>query len=101
MPDKTATLCASKNDRYRTFNGIDCDGNARRLMADIERNIPAATRSAPFWPYFMAKRQPKSGPAPDDLFLIHCHINQIRELFDETGDREAAALLVLIEEECC
>ena len=28
-----------------------------------------------FWNYFLAKRQPKNGPKPDDLFLIHCHIN--------------------------
>lgn len=49
----------------------------------------------------MAKRQPKSGPAPDDLFLIHCHINLIRELFDECGDDAAQALLTRLEEECC
>lgn len=93
--------CRSKADRYVTFNDIDCAGNARRIMACIERNSAGAGRSAPFWPYFMAKRQPKSGPAPDDLFLVHCHINQIRELFEECGDGEALALLTRVEEECC
>lgn len=93
--------CGRKGDRYVTFNDIDCTGNARQLMECIERNIPGAQRSAPFWSYFMAKRQPKSGPAPDDLFLIHCHINLIRELFDECGDDAAQALLTRLEEECC
>lgn len=93
--------CIKKADRYVTFSGIDCDGNARLIMALIERNIPRAGRSAPFWPYFMAKRQPKSGSAPDDLFLIHCHINQVRELFEECGDSGAQTMLTQLEEECC
>lgn len=101
METKPGCGCRSQTDRYVSFADIDCDGNARRLMDLIERNIPQAGRSGPFWPYFMAKREPKSGTAPDDLFLIHCHINQIRELFEETGDAEAKALLVRIEEECC
>jgi hypothetical protein len=93
--------CANKPDRYVTFVDIDCAGNARRIMECIERDVPRAGRTAPFWPYFMAKRQPKCGTAPDDLFLIHCHINLIRELFDECGDTAAQALLTQVEEECC
>jgi hypothetical protein len=49
----------------------------------------------------MGKRTPPSGPAPDDLFLVHCHINQIRELFEECNDAEALAFLLRVEEECC
>ena len=52
------------------------------------------------WPAVL-KRKPRSGPPPDDLFLVHCHINQIRELFEERADAEALALLSLLEEECC
>jgi len=92
--------CRSKTDRYESFNGIDCDGNARRVMEFIERNI-AAGHGNGFWEYFMAKRQPKSGPAPDDLFLVHCHINQIREFFEDCDDAEALELLMQVEEECC
>lgn len=101
MDQKPGCGCGARGDRYVSFSDIDCDGNARRVMACIERNVARAVRTAPFWPYFMAKRQPKSGTAPDDLFLIHCHINVIRELFDETGDVEAMTLLVQLEEECC
>jgi hypothetical protein len=93
--------CRQKTDRYLSFAGIDCAGNARRLMDCIERNLPAAGDERAFWQYFMAKRQPRSGPAPDDLFLVHAHINQIRELFEDCGDAAALALLLQVEEECC
>lgn len=93
--------CQRKTDRYITFDGLDCDGNARRVMACIERNMQAAGQAHPFWTYFMAKRQPRSGPVPDDLFLVHSHINQIREFFEECADDAALALLTQVEEECC
>jgi hypothetical protein len=92
---------SNKTDRYVSFSGIDCDGNARRVMEFIQRNLAAAPQSKPFWDYFMGKRTPPSGPAPDDLFLVHCHINQIRELFEECADAEALAFLLRVEEECC
>lgn len=104
---KTSTLsqqdcgCDRKGDRYVTFKDIDCAGNARRIMEFIEHNTAETGGSSPFWQYFMAKRQPRSGPAPDDLFLIHSHINQIRELFEARGDEVALALLTQVEEECC
>jgi hypothetical protein len=93
--------CRKKGDRYTSFDGIDCDGNARRVMAYIEQNTAASEQEYPFWAYFMAKRQPRSGPAPDDLFLVHSHINQIREFFEERGDAAALELLTQLEEDCC
>jgi hypothetical protein len=93
--------CSKVADRYVSFDGIDCNGNASRVMALVERNLADAEKSGPFWEYFTIKRTPRSGPAPDDLFLVHCHINQIRELFEEHADEEALALLSLLEEECC
>jgi hypothetical protein len=93
--------CNKGADRYVSFTGIDCNGNANRVMALIERNLAKSEKNSPFWEYFAAKRKPRSGPPPDDLFLVHCHINQIRELFEECADEEALALLSLLEEECC
>ena len=93
--------CGSTADRYKSFEGIDCDGNARKVMSLIERYAQEAGEGRAFWDYFMAKRSPRSGPKPDDLFLIHCHINQVRELFERHGDGESQALLVQLEEECC
>lgn len=93
--------CRQKTDRYISFDGIDCAGNARRIMECIERNQESAGAGQAFWVYFMAKRHPAHGLAPDDLFLVHSHINQIRELFENSGDSEALALLFQVEEECC
>lgn len=93
--------CRANTDRYISFAGIDCAGNARRVMAFIERNMAASGEAQAFWTYFMAKRTPRSGPAPDDLFLVHSYINQIREFFEACGDTEALELLLQVEEECC
>jgi len=93
--------CSKKTDRYLSFDGIDCNGNARIVMESIERHLAGAGQNGPFWEYFMSKRRPRSGPPPDNLFLVHCHINQIRELFEERADAQALALLSLLEEECC
>jgi len=93
--------CRKEPDRYVSFDGIDCNGNAHRMMELIEKHLAESGQSAPFWEYFMNKRTPRNGPPPDDLFLVHCHINQIRELFEELADDEALALLSLLEEECC
>jgi len=93
--------CRKPSDRYTSFAGIDCDLNARRVMACIERNLAASAGDQPFWTYFMGKRTSRSGPAPDDLFLVHSHINQIREFFEECGDTAALELLTQLEEECC
>jgi hypothetical protein len=88
-------------DRYISFEGIDCDENAERLMTCIERQIELPERSNAFWDYFMKKRAGGSGPKPDALFLIHSNINQVRELFETWQDEEAMELLLKLEEECC
>jgi len=93
--------CSKKADRYLSFEGIDCSGNARRVMALIEQNRVNSGPKSSFWEYFMAKRQPPSGPVPDDLFLVHSYINQIRELFEECADHAALELLMQVEENCC
>jgi hypothetical protein len=88
-------------DRYVSFAGIDCDGNARRIMVHIDKHLAIAERCNAFWEYFKKKRAGGSGPKPDALFLIHSNINQVRELFETWHDAEALALLVQLEEECC
>ncbi|MDD5365281.1 MAG: N(2)-fixation sustaining protein CowN [Gallionellaceae bacterium] len=94
--------CGCKNtDRYVSFQGIDCDSNARQIMACIDRHLALPGRCNAFWEYFGKKRSGGSGPKPDELFLIHSNINQVRELFETWEDREALHLLALLEEECC
>lgn len=98
-----ASTCAGKKslDRYTSFEGIDCDGKARRIMEIIEQRMAASDNAHPFLNYFMKKRLPKSGPKPDDLFLIHSNINQIREFFEDSGDLASLELLMQLEEACC
>lgn len=94
--------CGCTNiDRYVSFQGIDCDGNARRIMDCIDRHLAIPGRSNLFWEYFTKKRAGGSGPRPDDLFLLHSNINQVRELFEAWDDEESMRLLVQLEEECC
>ena len=88
-------------DRYISFIGLDCDAKAAQLMALIRRHIDDPAGSNVFWEYFKKKAAGGSGPRPDDLFLVHCHLNQIRELFEEREDAEGLALLDRIEQECC
>ena len=93
--------CRQKPDRYVSFEGIDCAGNARRIMECIDRHLEIPGRNNGFWEYFNKKRSGGSGRKPDDLFLIHCNINQVRELFETWEDEEALHLLEQLEEECC
>lgn len=91
----------SVGDRYISFLGLDCDGRATRVMACIDRLLANPANGNKFWDYFMKKRNPPSGPQPDDLLLIHSSINQVRELFETCEDEEALTLLADLEETCC
>lgn len=93
--------CKKKTDRYVSFVGIDCDGNARRIMEMIDHHLAIPGRDNSFWTYFAKKRAGGSGPRPSDLFLIHSNINQVRELFETWQDEGALQLLEQLEEECC
>jgi hypothetical protein len=91
----------AKPDRYVSFIGLDCDAKAARLMARLRHTIDDPRHSNVFWEYFKKKAAGGSGPRPDDLFLIHSNLNQIRELFEQHADADALALLDHIEEVCC
>jgi hypothetical protein len=99
--DRASGTCYKTLDRYTSFEGIDCDGKARRMMECIEQKMAASGTVHPFLTYFMKKRSPKSGPKPDDLFLIHANINQIREFFEDCDDQASLELLMQLEETCC
>jgi predicted SAM-dependent methyltransferase len=80
---------------------MDCDGKAQRIMQCVDRHLAIPERNNAFWVYFSGKRAGGSGPRPDNLFLIHSNINQVRELFETWEDHEALHLLQQLEEECC
>jgi hypothetical protein len=100
LPQTTASE-EDKPPRYISFIGLDCDAKAAELMAFIQHHVGDPAHSNAFWEYFKKKAAGGSGPKPDDLFLIHSNLNQIRELFEQREDTEALALLDRIETECC
>lgn len=100
-PAGSTGAIGSSTDRYVSFAGIDCAGNARRLMESLDRHIADPAKNNAFWQYFNQRRYGGSGPRPDDLMLIHSYLNQIREFLESCADEEALALLQQIEEECC
>lgn len=97
----------TKPDRYVTFNGIDGDGNARRLVNMLRRHIDDPAKTNPFWERFKEKlamagsAAANNGRILDDLFLVHSYINNIRELFEEYEDYAALELLHQVEAESC
>jgi N(2)-fixation sustaining protein CowN len=92
---------AVKLDRYVSFIGLDCDAKATRLVELIHAHIDKSKYNAPFWEYFKKKAAGSFGPRPDNLLLIHSHLNEIRELFEQIADTEGMNLLDQLEQECC
>jgi len=71
MSTPPSPCCAAQPDRYVSFKGIDCDGNARRLMDTLLR---------------LRSDDPDEQP--------------LRELFERHHDQEALDLLEQLEEQC-
>lgn len=88
-------------DRYISFKGIDCNGNAEKLMQQVAGYAERAGDYDALVRYLLNKRTGASGPQPDDLFLIHAHLNSLRELFEAYDDANALELLDWVEENCC
>ncbi|WP_319412282.1 N(2)-fixation sustaining protein CowN [uncultured Cohaesibacter sp.] len=91
-------------DRYVSFIGIECDRNAEKIVGFIERLATGAAKDNAYWQAFLTKiEKSRSGDTAtgDALFLVHSHINLIRDLFEEYQDEEAMALLEKVEIECC
>jgi hypothetical protein len=85
-------------DRYRSFKGIDFDGQASRMMVRIESHTQAI--DDPFWTYFHNRRHATEGMRCDDQLLLASFVNQIRELFELRGDETGLAWLDQLENEC-
>jgi hypothetical protein len=97
----TETANEPTPDRYVTFIGMDCDGKARQFIAGLRQSMDADGRDDPFWPYFAAKLDGTNGPAHDELYHIHCHLNDLRDLVDRWDESALGVLLENLETECC
>lgn len=85
-------------DRYRSFKGIDFNGQASRMMA----RIASLTQGLddPFWVYFFKRRNATRGMRCDDQLLLASFVNQIRELLECRADELGLAWLDQLENEC-
>lgn len=86
-------------DRYVSFAGIDCDGNAMRLMAMLRAQMAAS--DSRWVAYFTRKLEEKRRMGNDDLYFIGAQMNMLAAFFEEESCAEARALLWELEQTCC
>jgi hypothetical protein len=89
---------AATADRYRSFKGIDFDGQSDRMMARIQLHTQNTDNK--FWPYFFQRRSATKGMRCDDLLLLASFVNPIRELLEERDDELGLEWLDQLEREC-
>lgn len=88
-------------DRYVSFHGIDCDGNARMLLDFLRSHLHGSGSQSQWATYFFMKLEQRAALGQDDLFFVGSQINDLRTFFEDVGDRVALDLLEKVEEECC
>ncbi|MBB4302033.1 bisphosphoglycerate-dependent phosphoglycerate mutase [Rhodobium orientis] len=87
-------------DRYVTFKGLDCDGDADRLIARLKELSGRGTGSR--WEaYFTDKLAQNARMGQDHLFFVGAHVNTLRSFFEECDDADALELLDHLELNCC
>ncbi|MGB0694391.1 MAG: N(2)-fixation sustaining protein CowN [Rhodospirillaceae bacterium] len=86
-------------DRYISFEGIDCQGNARRMMLHLDAAL--ACQKTRWVPYFEKKLAEKQRMGHDDLYFVGSQINCLRTLFEDVADTGALELLDWLEDTCC
>lgn len=90
-------------DRYLTFQGIDFEGNMRRVLAHLFRYICDPAHANPFWDRFrtrLAAAEAGQAAICDKLLLLHSHVYYMVELFEDQDDEAALTALKKLEEEC-
>lgn len=92
---------AAKTDRYISFEGIECDAYAERIVGYIRDCIGDAENPSDWQAYFERKLVENAGMGQDDLFLVGSQVNYIRMLFEHYDHDEGLELLDTIEEDCC
>ncbi|MEM7594796.1 MAG: N(2)-fixation sustaining protein CowN [Cyanobacteria bacterium P01_A01_bin.83] len=94
-------MSQQKPDRYVNFQGIDCDGRARRILGNIEQYTDNPPHNSPWSNYFQTKCGERLSIGQDELHFVCSQMNNVYSLFDEYEDTDALNLLEQIEEECC
>ncbi|HXP96836.1 MAG TPA: N(2)-fixation sustaining protein CowN [Telmatospirillum sp.] len=92
------------DERYVTFRGIDCAGNAAKVLLHVNAIISDPAKSNPFWDRFKDRIKAADDArnrVTDELCLLCSHTYFIEELFEEHGDQDGLRHLKRFEEECC
>ncbi|WP_221801535.1 N(2)-fixation sustaining protein CowN [Oceanobacter mangrovi] len=97
MPENAA----AETDRYVTFCGIDCDGNANLLIDMLNAHLQAG-HGDPLWQeYFQQKREQQAKMNHDNLYFVGAQMNSLYSYLEQCEDEEALELLWRLEQECC
>jgi N(2)-fixation sustaining protein CowN len=97
----TTTTCT---DRYTTFTGIDCEGNAKVVVERVLALTAMPEHSNCFWDRFkirLAEAGKVGARKADELCLACSHTYYIEELFEAAGDQVGLEALRRLEDECC
>ncbi len=94
-------MTSNQPDRYTSFQGIECDANARHLLDRIQYHLEHHTQPSPWLDYFQRKLSERQKLGQDELFFVGSQINNIRSLFEQFEDTEALSLLDQVENDCC
>lgn len=93
-----------KTDRYVTYSGIDCAGNAKIVVGHVLALLADPAKSNALWDRFMlrlAEAGTVGARKADELCLACSHTYYIEELFEQYGDVEGLEALRRLEDECC
>lgn len=93
-----------KTDRYITYTGIDCNGNAKIVIEHVLALTESPEKSNALWDRFkvrLAEAGKVGARKADELCLACSHTYYIEELFEENSDEEGLAALRRLEDECC
>lgn len=93
-----------KTDRYITYSGIDCEGNAKVVVERVLAITADPAKSNPLWERFKVRLQEagKVGARKADELCLACsHTYYMEELFLEHDDTIGLEALSRLEDECC
>lgn len=94
-------MSSPASDRYVTFQGLNCDDNAERILQTVQGCLAASRPVTPWQNYFRLKLDQRQALGQDALFFVGSQISQIRELLETYDETDALQLLEQVEEECC
>ncbi|OAN48205.1 nitrogen fixation protein CowN [Paramagnetospirillum marisnigri] len=92
------------SDRYASFRGIDCEGNARIVIDRILALVEDPANDSVLWQRFrvrLAEAGKLGARLADELCLACSHTYYIEELFEAADDQDGLAALRRLEDECC